>query len=361
MKKTIVFAIHSLQAGGMERVMSLLANDFVHRMKVELHFILYGINPEIFYPLSQKIIIHQPDFKFDDSKRLYSTLKRLIFLRKTVKRIEPDTILSFGEVWNSFVLIASYGLNIPVYISDRAQPDKVYNKFTVILRNFLYPKAVGIIAQTVYAKELYLNNKWNNNIRVISNPISIIENISEIKKENQILMVARLIETKHHDRLIKIFSKIDKSDWKLVIVGDDAIKQKNRIKLQRLIEKLKLVDKVILTGKQTNVVKYYLESKIFAFTSSSEGFPNVIGEAMSAGLPVVAYDCIAGPSEMIEDGKNGFLIPLFNDELFIQRLELLMRNIELREEMGKQAKKDISKFELNSISDDFYNFILGEN
>jgi glycosyltransferase involved in cell wall biosynthesis len=66
-------------------------------------------------------------------------------------------------------------------------------------------------------------------------------------------------------------------------------------------------DKVFLEGEQKEIDPWYHRAKLFAFTSSSEGYPNVVGEALSAGLPVVAYDCIAGPSDMIDDGKTGIL------------------------------------------------------
>jgi GalNAc-alpha-(1->4)-GalNAc-alpha-(1->3)-diNAcBac-PP-undecaprenol alpha-1,4-N-acetyl-D-galactosaminyltransferase len=106
------------------------------------------------------------------------------------------------------------------------------------------------------------------------------------------------------------------------------------------------------------VEEYYLKSKIFAFTSSSEGFPNVVGEAMSAGLPVVAYDCVAGPSDLIEDGVNGFLVPLFNGDNFEEKLMMLMDDEEMRIRMGKASRNLIEKYSSESISEQFYSFIL---
>jgi hypothetical protein len=73
----------------------------------------------------------------------------MIFLRKKVKLIKPDSILSFGEYWNSFVLIALIGLPYPVFISDRCSPDKEFTRIHTILRKWFYPKAKGIIAQTI--------------------------------------------------------------------------------------------------------------------------------------------------------------------------------------------------------------------
>lgn len=356
-KKKIVFAIHSLQVGGMERVMSVLASDFAVRKDVELHVILYGKNPEIFYPISDRITVHAPQLGFNQSRRILSTYKRLRFLRKKIKKIKPETVLSFGEIWNNFVLIATYSLGIPIFISDRNQPTKILTKTNTKIRSILYPKAKGIIVQTEIAKNIYLDKKLNKNIKVIGNPIEPMPIEKNSIKENNILMVSRLIETKHHDILIRVFSKIKDESWKLVLVGDDANLQKNRSKLEDLVKQYKIEGRVIFTGKQNNVARYYSTSKIFAFTSSSEGFPNVIGEAMSASLPVIAFDCIAGPSEMIKDGVNGFLIPLFDESSFEEKLEVLVDDDILREKFGIQAKKDILKFKSDEISEKFYQFI----
>ena len=172
------------------------------------------------------------------------------------------------------------------------------------------------------------------------------------------LMIGRLISTKHQDRLINIFSRTNNKDWKLVLVGYDHLKQTNSIHLKKLIKELHLENKVILAGKQFDVESYYSQSKIFAFTSSSEGFPNVIGEAMSAGLPVIAYDCVAGPSEMIIDDENGYLIPLFDDELFFKKLQKLMENADLRKQLGDKGKETIRRFDKELISKKFLDFIL---
>src|SRR5690606_6082917 len=147
-------------------------------------------------------------------------------------------------------------------------------------------------------------------------------------------------------------------DWKLIIVGDDAQKQKNKIKLEKLIYELNAKERVFLIGTQKNIDEFYLRSKIFAFTSSSEGFPNVIGEAQAAGLPVISFDCIAGPSDLIEDGKNGFLIPLFEQKMFEDKLRLLISDENLRERLGNSAKETIKKFSVSAIGDKFEKFIL---
>lgn len=357
-KKRICLVIPTLQAGGMERVMSELAWHFLTRKEVELHLVLYGIKQEIFYAIPDNITIHKPVFMFKNTFRLYYTIRTLGYLRKTISLIKPDSILSFGEYWNSFILLALLFKKYPVYVSDRSQPNKSLGRFHDRLRKWLYPRAAGVILQSRKAKHIYQQEFKRLIIRVIGNPIREIEASMDIKRENIILMVGRLIKTKHHDRLIRIFALLEIKDWKLVLVGYDHLKQNNLETLKKLAQDLGVSDRVIFAGKQSNVKEYYLKSKIFAFTSSSEGFPNVIGEAMSAGLPVVSYDCIAGPSEMITDGENGYLIPVFDDVMFQEKLHKLMSDEALMQNMGKEAKKSIQKFSVESIGKQFLDFIL---
>ena len=350
--------IHSLGIGGMERVMAILANRFYQEVDTELHIILIGIKREILFYLPKDINIHKPHFTFNNSNRSLDTLKTIIFLRRTVRKIQPDTILSFGEYWNNLLLISVLGLKFPVFISDRSKPNKNLGKVQNILRNMLYPRASGYIAQTKHAAEIAKKNGWNKNIHVIGNPIQKAKAQTGIIKENIVLSVGRMITTKHFDHLIRVFAEINPKDWKLIIVGGNA-KNKNLLEeYGELIKQLGMEKKIVLFGEISDVDQFYSQSKIFTFTSSSEGFPNVIGEAMAAGLPVVSYDCLAGPSEMISDNQDGFLIPLFNDELFKEKLELLMNNDVKRTEMGKMAVKSIRRFDVDQISKKFLQVIL---
>jgi GalNAc-alpha-(1->4)-GalNAc-alpha-(1->3)-diNAcBac-PP-undecaprenol alpha-1,4-N-acetyl-D-galactosaminyltransferase len=344
----------------MERVMAELANQFVQKENLELHLVLYGIDQEQFYELDQRVIIHKPSFKFNNRLRLISTLKTLLFLRSEISKIRPKAVLSFGEMWNNFVLLALLFKPFPIYVSDRSQPDKPLGLLHEKLRKFLYPMAKGLIAQTSRAQQHYQKILRHNNITVIGNPIRAIEHTSNDipNKENIVLMVGRLIRSKNQVRLVRIFAEVAKEDWKLVLVGYDHLKQNYTQKVKETIAELGMGHQVILAGKQTDVEAFYLKSKIFAFTSSSEGFPNVVGEAMSAGLPIISYDCSAGPSDLIKHGQNGFLIPQFEDSYFKECLQELMQNDALANQMGKASKELIREFEISKIAEKYYQFIV---
>ena len=340
-------------------MMSELANYFAQKEEVQVHLVLYGKNRDIFFPVDERITIYRPKFDFSDHVRFVSTIKTVWFLRKTMHRIKPDTILSFGEYWNNLVLLSLMGIQIPIYISDRCQPNKSLGVFHNTLRKWLYPRAAGIIAQTSKAKEIYESQGLNSHIRVIANPIYQVNgNGVAHLKENMVLTVGRLIETKHHDRLIKIFKDTFPPEWKLVIAGGDALNQTGMRRLKSLVEELGIDGRVELPGTVTDIDSYYQRSKIFAFMSSSEGFPNVIGEAMSAGLPVISYDCVAGPSDLIDDEETGFLISTYQDEEYAEKLTQLMNDEDLRKRMGKKSRDKVEVFKVEYVAEDFYAFIL---
>lgn len=359
MIKKISCIIHALGIGGMERVMSILLNDFAQRENVEVSLVLIGRNRNINYDLNKNIQIYKPQFEFENSKRHWLTIKTMFFIRDTIKKINPDSVLSFGEMWNNLTLLSLKGTNFPIYVSDRSQPNKNLGKLHNFLRNYLYPKAKGFIAQTTHAAEIAKRNNWNNHVTIIGNPIRNLD-LPNIEKQNIVLTVGRLISTKNVDRLIDVFSKINDDDWQLQIIGGNAKHLDLLSQYKTQVSKLDKSEQIHLLGQQKNVEHYLAKSKIFAFMSTSEGFPNALGEAMAAGCACIAYDCLAGPSDMIDDEVNGFLIPVGDHELFQEKLKLLMQDQDLREKFGKNAREKMKLFEADIIADKFYN-VLTEN
>ena len=356
-KIRICLAIPSLQPGGMERVMSEIAWDFSKRENVELHLLMFGRERDVFYDIPENMTVHKPEFKFNNSLRTLSTLRTIGYIRKEIKKIKPDSVLSFGNYWNNLVLLSCLGLKYPIFVSDRSKPDKNLGRTQNWLRKILYPKAAGVIAQTQKAKDIYQKMYRNDNMVVIGNPIRELSPNNGVEREKIVLSIGRLINTKHYDRLIDVFSQINAPDWKLVIIGGDALKLHNSEKYRQQVERLGLQERVLLTGTLKNVDDYLHKSSIFVFPSSSEGFPNVVGEAMAAGLPVVSYDCVAGPSDMIEDGENGYLVPVFDDMMMKERIVFLMEHEEERKRMGGNAKQSIRRFDKDEVCQRIYEFI----
>ncbi|KAF5067435.1 alpha-1,4-N-acetyl-D-galactosaminyltransferase [anaerobic digester metagenome] len=348
--KKLCLVIPSLNAGGMERVMSELAIYFSGLSYLDVHLIILGKGKR-FYDIPPAVTVHEPDFYFNNKYRFYHTLKMLWFLRKSIKYIKPHSILSFGEMYNSFALLGSLFLNSNVYVSDRSKPDKRWGKMHEILRKFLYKRAKGIVAQTNYSRQFLANETKHRNISVIPNPVRQF-NRAPKEKKNIILNVGRLIKTKKIDVLIDLFSKTAYNDWELWIVGDGP--EKNY--LEHIVINKELSKQVKFWGNQKDIQWYYSQADIFAFTSVSEGFPNALLEALSAGLACISFDCIAGPADLIQNGENGILVKEMDEKSYLENLTALMRDVELCQKLGAQAIESVSKYEFSKIGESYLKF-----
>lgn len=336
--------------------MSILANYYVS-IGHDVYIIFIGRNPVVSFDIDKRVTLHFPKFQFNNQMRLISALRTMIFLRSKVFQLNPDTILSFGEVWNNIVLLSLYRTKYSVFVSDRSQPNKRIGRINEFLRRFLYPKAKGIIAQTSYSFENALNKKFNSNIKVIGNPVLGTFNYDYSVNQKIVLFVGRLLKTKNVESLIDIFAQIDDKSWKLVICGGNLKNENSIEKYKMQVKKLGLETNIVFTGEVQNTEEYYKKASIFVFPSSSEGFPNALAEAIVHGIPSVAFDCIAGPSDIVENDKTGYLV-LNNDFMeFKKKLELLMKNSDLREQFHWNCEKMQFKFATESISREYLNFI----
>ena len=125
------------------------------------------------------------------------------------------------------------------------------------------------------------------------------------------------------------------------------------------IKELKLEDKVFLVGGKPHneVLDYLQESSIFIMTSTSEGLPMVLLEAMSLGVPCIAYETRSGINDIITNKKDGFIIKNRNETEMIKKLELLMNDDDLRKEFGKNAKLKANRFSKEEITKRWISFI----
>lgn len=122
-----------------------------------------------------------------------------------------------------------------------------------------------------------------------------------------ILGVGRLAVQKAFDVLIEAFARVrQQRRARLLILGEGSL----RLELKALIDKHGLEDDAIIPGETSNVYRYMARADLFVLSSYWEGFPNVLIEAMACGCPVVATDCPSGPSEILEQGRFGPLVPM---------------------------------------------------
>lgn len=351
----ICLIIPSLRHGGAERVITVLANEWVRDPQNQVNIILLT-KQERYYKLDPRVNIIEPA-RFSGKSffsKLFYIFFVIIYLRKNAKMIDPTSILSFCERYNNIVLLALLGTNLSVFVSDRNNPNNHLGHIHEFLRKILYKRAKGIIAQTEIAKDIIYKKTGNTNIQAIPNPLREIVKHNRVIKKNIIINVGRFETQKNQKELIEIFYKLKSNfGWKLRLIGIGSLESD----LRKLIDKYNIGHQVELLGFKDDIDAYLQESKIFAFTSLYEGFPNSLSEAMANGLAPIAYDCPTGPSELIINLENGFLVNLKDKDDFIDKLQTLIDNESLRNTFSEQAQKVSTTFSSSTISNIYLKFI----
>jgi GalNAc-alpha-(1->4)-GalNAc-alpha-(1->3)-diNAcBac-PP-undecaprenol alpha-1,4-N-acetyl-D-galactosaminyltransferase len=249
---------------------------------------------------------------------------------------------------NLFLIVCSFFIaKIHITISERSNPNVnlFKKKSRSFLRKLLYRFSDQLVVQTPYVKEYFEAYVKADKIKIIKNPIEII-NTKSFDKKNVILTVGTLNKNKNQALILKSFSQLNAPDWELHICGDGG----EIDNLKRLAVDLNVENKVKFFGVVSNVEDYFSYASVFAFSSLSEGFPNVILEAMNNNCACISTDCPTGPSELIEHKKNGFLIALNETSAYTSYLQKLVDSENLRNQFCVESKIRIQKCSLPNIA-----------
>jgi glycosyltransferase involved in cell wall biosynthesis len=184
-------------------------------------------------------------------------------------------------------------------------------------------------------------DKLSNKI-VIPNPLTRYPDVHSSQNKKTVISVGSYDPVKGFDMLIDAFALIANKclDWKIDIYGDGPDKQ-------QLIEKIKNnnMDNRIVINPPTNIIyEEYQKSEFFVLSSRFEGFPLVLGEAMSCGIPCVAFNCKYGPEDIIRNNKNGLLVENGNIKELSEKILWMIEHVNERLRMGQIAREDIQKY-----------------
>ena len=281
---------------------------------------------------------------FTNEKRgFFGRIKRI---RRIVREYDADVSISFLLDANVYNMFACYGLKTKSIVCERNDPFKPHYWKLKFWKPW-FRLADGAVFQLPKVAEYYSCIKGET--AVIPNPI--------IKKEmtdcmpfairgNRIVTHGRLdIEQKRQDILIMAFALLHEEypDYTLSIYGGGE--KRNRKKLETLISMLQLADVVRLEGETLKPEEVIKDAKIWVMTSDFEGIPNALIEAMSVGLPCVATDCSPGGARLlIDDGKNGFVVPRGNHRAVYGKMKYLIEHADEAERMGKEASHIAERF-----------------
>lgn len=222
---------------------------------------------------------------------------------------------------------------------------KYINIITKKYKNIDYLFALTKTLEEDYKKFLINNN--HTKVVLVPNMLYEIPNKTSKLEQKNILTVGRLDIGKRNDAIIKAFSKIENKDWKLYILGDG--KEMNN--LSNLIKELKLEDRVFLEGYKTKeqIEEYMLKSSLFLMASETEGLPMVLLEAMSYGIPCIAYETASGTNDIISNDINGYVIKNRDEKEYIEQINKVIEDESLRKKLGKNAKETSRKFSKEEI------------
>jgi GalNAc-alpha-(1->4)-GalNAc-alpha-(1->3)-diNAcBac-PP-undecaprenol alpha-1,4-N-acetyl-D-galactosaminyltransferase len=335
---TVVLLIGTLRGGGAERQLSDMASFWADKGWQIILATWSGPEIEDFYPLHPSVGREYLNIETAHGvflPRVRANLRRVLRLRELLSSTHPDSVLSFVTESNLLTILAGFGLGIPIVVSERIQPALHTSVPQVwrILRRLLYKRADAVVAQTREAAS-WLELNCRTPVRIIPNALRALPEPSRVRR-TVIVAVGRLTYQKGFDVLLRAYAIIAPrfADWSLAIIGEGE----EQGSLTRLRDELRLDDRVEFVGQTPDVVEWMAHAGLVVQPSRFEGFPNVVLESMGLGAAVISADCRSGPSEMIQDGVNGRLVPIDDVGALADAMAELMSMPAERERLGQAA------------------------
>ncbi len=348
----LAYCIHALNlSGGIERVLTTKANYLADVLGYEVHIVTARQKGRgTFFPLSERVVLHD----LDANDRLF-LLKYRRKLDSLLVKIRPDITVTvcdnglyaltrctdgsvkLGEFHFSHEkFLMKYGTNFfgRLYASFRTR--RLENAVRRLDRFVVLTKA---------DKEDW--EKVRPDVEQIYNPLSFVsEEVSPLTCK-RCIAAGRLESQKNFNDLITAWKTVDSRhpDWTLGIYGDGSQKEA----LRRRIDSEGLTGKVILEGNTDDIRTEMLGSSCLVLSSRFEGFPMILLEALTTGLPIVSYDCPKGPSEIVTIGANGFLAKVGDTATLAQGICSIINSKELRDRFGAESKRRSGYFTLERI------------
>lgn len=337
----LALVIASLGTGGAERVMSELANHFAERGDRVTLITLDTIELDA-YPLApgiERVALGLVKNSTGIAGAIAMNCRRLGALRRAIRRSDARTVLSFEERTNVLVVVATVGLSVRRVVSERTDPvQHAIGPVWALLRRLTYPLADAVVVQTArllpWARRAALRRRAAH---AIPNPLRALKTsaAAPAAREPLIAALGRLWLEKGHDVLIRAFAAVapEYPEWRLTIVGEGP----ERGALTALAASLGISERVAMPGWMDVPEEMLARASVFVMSSRYEGFPNALLEAMGAGLPVVSTAC-RGTEELIEEGRNGYVVPIDDADALAAALRRLLADPGLRERLAAGAR-----------------------
>ena len=355
-------------AGGIERTLTLKTNYFAEHFGYDITIILTdGKGKPFFYPLSPKIKVINLDIGFEELwnssfvRRVYLYLKKQRVYKKRLKaqlmELRPDITVSLLRREINFINDIKDGSKKIGELhtsrqNNRNFKDNEINFVKAIFAKYWNKSLIHHLRKL--DKFVVLTNEdrdsWTelDNVISIPNPVSFkVEKTSDLTVK-RVLSVGRYDYVKGFDRLLKAWAIVtkEKPDWTLAIYGDGDNSSYVKLRDELGID----ASKCQLHGVTSNIQEEYRASSIYVLTSRFEGLSMAMLEAISCGLPLIAFACPCGPRDVVEDGVNGYLVENGNVEKLAERLIAVMQSPERLQQMGMAAQEKSKQYQIENLA-----------
>jgi glycosyltransferase involved in cell wall biosynthesis len=324
-KMKLLFVCGSLAGGGAEKILTYLIN-YLDKSRYEVRLLLLERQLDYLAEID-------PAVKIDclNKASRWDFFKLIRGVGRALKEYQPRAVISLLNHVNVITMLGKLYSGSPAK-AILCEHSYLHNFFPYvrwgwlkkILMKFSLGRADYVVAVSANIKHC-LETEFrirHDRIRVIYNPIPVAAIVEKSRAEvahpffqdpryKVVIAAGRLVGLKRFDRLLRAFARARREfgDLRLIILGKGELDGE----LRALAHELEIEAVTAFAGFQENPYAWMAKAHLFALTSDREGFPNVLIEAMACGTPVVSVDCMSGPSEIVTDGVNGFLVPE-NDE-----------------------------------------------
>lgn len=292
-------------------------------------------------------------YSYRGIRRAYTTHRLMRQFKRSFLSLlqseQPDILIGNASTFTDAMI--KWRGRIPIIIESHGIFDRPYHMETMTLfkylKTYFHRRMIGK-ANMVVALTKQDASRWrmvNKNVCIIPDMVHLNQSGSYSTCTNKrVIFVGRFDDQKGYDYLMEIWNRVYSlhSDWRLDIYGEGTDSE--------LCKKMMPSRKnIFIHGQVSDMIDCYKDSSILIMTSVYEPFGLVLPEAMSCGLPVIAFDCPYGPKEIVTDGEDGFLISLGDVNTFAEKLCILMENETLRIKIGHKAILSASRYDKHTI------------